>query len=322
MKIAINKSHKGKHPPNTPDGWWSAYNGQFTNVDLPVSELARAISQGYGYTTQHKGYRKAANFICGQHIGLDFDTEDERSTIEALMADPFIDRYSAIIHTTASHTPEKPRGRVLFILDRPIARADKYTLLATALLDKFGQADQGTKDACRLFFGAEACAIVSRDIVLTLEAAAEEIVKPYKSTISPAKKSPGYRMVPDRNGVPGALLKSHSEALLERIRSAPDGQKWKKLRDISRTFGGYISGGYYDSNEARVWLREAIESRRATVANMTGAYKTIDEALEYGQLSPLYFDADRIPENSKLDQTLVITPDTSWRGKALETAGD
>ena len=320
MKIAINKSHKGKHPPNTPDGWWSAYNGQFTNVDLPVSELARAISQGYGYTTQHKGYRKAANFICGQHIGLDFDTEDERSTIEALRADPFIDRYAAIIHTTASHTPEKPRGRVLFILDRPIARADKYTLLATALLDKFGQADQNTKDACRLFFGAEDCALVVRDIVLTLEAAAEEIVKPYKSTISPAKKSPGYRMVSGRNGVPGGLLKTHSEALLERIRSAPDGQKYIKLRDSSLTFGGYVAGGYYDETEARTWIQEAIDTRALTVKSMAAAHKTIDECLKFGQLSPLFFDLRRgsPPE----DQRLVITPDTSWRGKALVTAGD
>jgi len=77
MKIAVNMTHRGKHPAGmdkaASDLWWRQYNGGFKNHDLTPEELSLAIAEGHGYTTQHTGYRKAANFITGQHIGLDFD---------------------------------------------------------------------------------------------------------------------------------------------------------------------------------------------------------------------------------------------------------
>ena len=53
--------------------------------------------------------------------------------------------------------------------------------------------------------------------------------------------------------------------------------------------GGYAAAGYYSQEEARRWLRSAIEARRATVASMAAAYQTIDSGLTYGALSPLYY---------------------------------
>jgi hypothetical protein len=89
---------------------------------------------------------------------------------------------------------------------------------------------------------------------------------------------------------------AHAAALLARVHHAPDGAKWATLRDIAITFGGYVAGGYYPETEARQMLRAAIETRRATVGSMPAAYKTIDDGLAYGKLSPLHYLDDGRPD--------------------------
>lgn len=182
--IAINRSYVGKVPFPAPEGLWGEFNGQFRNETLTIEQFANAICKGFACTTWHAFYRKAANFVQGQHIGLDFDTEDERSTFPALMADPFINRYATILHTTPSHKAEKPRARVIFLLDRPIRDAQKYVLLTNALLWKYAGADETCKDACRLFFGAKDCDVLTPGNILTLEDAATHLVNPYKEHLA------------------------------------------------------------------------------------------------------------------------------------------
>ncbi len=82
MKIAINQQHQGKMPvdlsADKTKRWWREFNGQFKNFDLPSTEqVIWSIHEGYALTAQHSGYRRRDNFICGQHLGLDFDTENE-----------------------------------------------------------------------------------------------------------------------------------------------------------------------------------------------------------------------------------------------------
>ena len=99
----------------------------------------------------------------------------------------------------------------------------------------------------------------------------------------------GAIIPPDR--ISPRRLEAHREALLHRITTAPDGKKWATLRKIAITFGGYIGAKYYDEANVRRWLRDAIEGRRSTVANMPAAYTTIDLGLAYGKLTPLYYRA-------------------------------
>src|SRR5690606_36496793 len=100
--------------------WWSRFNGQFQNVDISPVKLVSLIHKGHAYTTQHKRYRKADNFLCGQHLALDLDTEDERSSFDYLLQREFIAHNASFLYTTASHTEQNPKCRVVFVLDRPI----------------------------------------------------------------------------------------------------------------------------------------------------------------------------------------------------------
>jgi len=157
IKIAVSGYQLTKKlPPG--DILWPKFNASFRNFDLDTNGVMDYIYGGHAVTTCHKdNWRVSSNYVCGQHLALDFDTEDNRSMIATLKKDKFISKYGAFIHTTISHKPEAPRARVFFTLDTPIMQAKNYTQAATALLWLFGTADRQCKDAARFFYGAPDC---------------------------------------------------------------------------------------------------------------------------------------------------------------------
>jgi len=150
--IAMGPVVEQKIPPGDP--YWREFNGAFRNCQLTQLDIATHIYDGHAITTCcDPQWRKAENYHLGQHLGLDFDTEDKRSTFAHLMADPFVKKYASMLYTTPSHTPDKPRARVLFLLDEPIHQAQNYALAASSLLHLFGTADRQCKDPVRFFYG-------------------------------------------------------------------------------------------------------------------------------------------------------------------------
>jgi len=177
-KIAIsNLPLEGKKLlPGDPR--WRTFNASFENLELPTMEIMNSVYNGFAMTTHHKDHwRTTENYLCGQHIGLDFDTEDQRSTLPTLASDKFIQKYAAFIHTTVSHTPETPRARVVFLLDQPILQAKNYAMAARALLWLFGTADRQCKDPVRFFYGATYCQFEFIDQILPLEVVKKLIQK-------------------------------------------------------------------------------------------------------------------------------------------------
>lgn len=271
--------------------WWREFNGQFTNFDLPsVDPLVWAITNGYSITTQHAGYRKRDNFVCGQHIGLDFDTGDERSDVGRLCENSFIKEHASFLHTTASHTDRKPRSRVVFILEKPVYNESSYSLLAEAFADTFstnGGADQSCKDPVRLFFGSENCSVTRLDNVLTFTKA-NEIVAPYKA-MKTEREATRYRGGPiNVSGDAGWKI----EQELTKLAVAPDGQKWHVLTKVSRTIGGYVGAGYIDNQTAFNQLLTTIAGRADDTAIATS---TIEWGLRVGSTQPLYLAEDADP---------------------------
>jgi hypothetical protein len=159
---------EGKIPPGDP--MWGKFNASFQNTEMDITEIANEIYTAHPFTTWHSNnWRNSANYQLGQHIGIDFDTEDERSSLPYLAKDKFIQKYAAFIYTTPSHTPERPRARALFLLDTPIHQAKNYALAASAMLFIFGTADRQCKDSCRFFYGSRDCDFEWFDNVLPVE---------------------------------------------------------------------------------------------------------------------------------------------------------
>lgn len=152
-KISVGPKLKAKIPHGSP--YWREFNGSFDNREMPFSEFAGAIYNGHPFTTWHSNHwRDGKNYLLGHHLGIDFDTEDERSSIPYLMKDPFVQKYGSIIYTTPSHEIDAPRARVVFLLDQPIHQPQNYVAAATALLWLFSSADRQCKDPARFFYGA------------------------------------------------------------------------------------------------------------------------------------------------------------------------
>ena len=332
--LAVNRTIRGKLPKDATPGQWARYNDGFTNVELTAAEIAAEIQAGYAIAAQHDGRRKRDNWRLAQHIGIDLD--DGALSWDEIVNLPWVAQSAAIIHTTASHTPAHGRYRVVFLLEDEIRDPDTYTLLVWCLLQAFETADPHCKDPSRLFFGAPGCGLLLQPgNVLTSEDIAN-LVTAYPPANwlddDPADRparSIGFKSAADHAArlteqcsvgaiiPPGDVsprrLEAHTEALLDKVRYAPDGAKWATLRDVSITFGGYVAGGYYPADDARRWLRDAIGTRRATVASMPAAYDTIDRGLSYGQLFPLFYERTDPPADRPTVADLRARIDTTRR---------
>ena len=185
VKVAISTfSLDKKIPQGSP--FWKRFNGSFENRDVTPLELAILIHEGHAFTTWHKdNWRSSANFILGQHIALDFDTEREDSSIPTLLQSSFISRYASILYTTSSHRPEAPRARVVFLLDKPIYYAENYAQAASALVWTFERADQQCKDVCRSWYGSMGCEYTLLDNVLPVTVARQLAYQYEKATAKP-----------------------------------------------------------------------------------------------------------------------------------------
>lgn len=170
----------GKIPAGDP--LWPTFNASFDNRELEPIEIANMIYTGHPFTTWHRNHwRDGSNYELGQHIGLDFDTEDKRSTLAYLATEPFIARYASMIYTTPSHTPVAPRARVLFLLDTPIHQAKNYALAAQAMTWLFSHADPKCKDPARFFYGSRNCDVRYLEHVLPLDVV-RDIIRKYQAT--------------------------------------------------------------------------------------------------------------------------------------------
>ena len=206
-KIAVsNVQVNHKLPPGDPS--WGRFNASFDNLELQTEILMDMIYKGQSITTWHKDHwRKSENYICGQHLGLDFDGGDKTSTLEYLAQDKFILKYGGLIYTTMSHTQEHPRARVIFTLDTPIMQSKNYTLAASSLLWLFGTADRQCKDAVRFFYGSKGCEFEYINQVLPLDVV-KKLIGEYQETGSKEKHKAtqnGYHAPASQQEVADAL---------------------------------------------------------------------------------------------------------------------
>lgn len=215
------------------DPIWGQFNASFDNVELEQVEILDMIYHGHPFTTWHKDkWRHGKNYLAGQHIGLDWDTEDERSTINYLMKDPFIKKYGFLIYTTPSHRPEAPRCRVVFLTDSPIMQAKNYTAAASALLWLFGSADRQCKDPCRFFYGSKDCEMEWLGQTLPLEKV-KAIIEQYNTSGQLAK-----RIHSGKHYTPTADQQEVAEALKSIPAWGIDYDEWLKvLMGIHQAFG-------------------------------------------------------------------------------------
>lgn len=151
FSIAVSRVAFVEKPGRDLD--WEAFNLSFENRDLDVMEFCDRIYRGFSFCPWMDGKRKVENFILAQHIAVDMDNGDHRSSFDALTQHPLVMQYGAVIYETPSHKPSAPRSRVVFFLDEQIRTAVGYKMALDTVYALFDGADPACVDAARFFYG-------------------------------------------------------------------------------------------------------------------------------------------------------------------------
>lgn len=148
MKVSINSQiiNKNENKVNQSKA--------FKPADLTPQQLADSVSNGFAFSYQFKkSYRKTDNFICSDIIAADFDGG---MTLDEALHDEFFINNASILYTTARHTPENNRFRIIFELHRTITDKEELRSAQQGLTRKF-PADRAAVDAARQFYGSKGC---------------------------------------------------------------------------------------------------------------------------------------------------------------------
>ena len=126
-------------------------------VDVNMEELV-FIVQNLPFNLSEASGISERDWLSQQMFGLDFDSGvDVKPVIE------YCRKYSLIpnvIYSTSSNTTEKPRFRVIFILDTPIMDYNIAKRVQTGIVSLF-KSDENCKDDGRMFYPGPA--VIHRD---------------------------------------------------------------------------------------------------------------------------------------------------------------
>ena len=246
-KIAISDIALDRKPATPSE--WNAYQRSFTNRLVTLDELLTFILAGHGHAPwHHNGEMKLGRFQCGQHIAIDIDTEDGRARIDNLLNNWFVCNYAAVIHATFSSTPQKPRSRVIFLLDEPITSATGYRAAVRTVQALIPGADRATVNPNRTFLGTRPDAEIS----IPGFGLPVEYLRQLYQVQQQAERQIQRRVQHDRP-LDSALLTKW----IDRLVSAPVGERNNTLNRAAFVAGRLASEGQVDAESTAELLFEA-----------------------------------------------------------------
>lgn len=163
IQLSVSKAAYNKQINGDIGRGWKA-------VEWSIDEITNHLMQGFPISVARLSgdHRLIENFVSSQIIGIDFDTGPDPDTL--VQEDEWIARYAFLVYMTPTSTPDKPRSRALFILDKPITDRSVYQRLVLKMLQKYGSlgADKQCKDPVRVFFGSDKRQYTLRDKTLEI----------------------------------------------------------------------------------------------------------------------------------------------------------
>jgi hypothetical protein len=308
FSIGVNHLYPGdKLPPG--DFRWGKFSRSFHQEANNIDSLIAAVRQGFAFSPVMKdGHRSQANFVSAQHIALDSDTGDVRSSLDALTKDPFIAEHAAFLYTTHSSTPEHPRARVVFILDSPITDRAVYRLAQRALAWKYPFTDQSVAEESRFFYGAVGCEVRRLGKILPYEVLKNEVIRPYLVSLRDQADNPERAWhIPDEN----VLGKTPAERYVSR--AVQEEAAWLASRAEGtgeRHRGLLIAAIKLQSLRLAEWLPESVRDGIDLYAILLPAAMKNGYVKKYGEAKARETIADGV------SYALPRARPNSWRAEA------
>lgn len=318
LRVAINTEIKGKADLQSDPRARHSLTHNFNVRDLPLEEFAVHIKARHNFTAvcldeSEQFHRCKEHFKSSDLLPLDFDNskdtlvESEKGkiekikvkcdatdyvTLDEIRAHPIVKHYAALIYTTASHTEDWHRFRVVFWLPLRVTSLVKFERLLDAFIWLF-KSDKSCSDASRFFYGSGPDGQVEVLGNRSTEECLISLLKGYKVTRVTKRKQVKAR--PNSNkSMSGSQHSSPplpDSELMTLAMNAANGQKFENLWD------GNISD-YSSASEADLafcmvlafWTQDATQverlwkqsklSRDKLLARSDYVEKTIKKALE------------------------------------------
>ena len=267
---------------------------------LSLATLAPRIQTTSGPVKDHLPWLKLARFgtlktdkNCLRHdknviaiSGVEGDYDAGVTTVDEAVAMLQRANVAGMIYTSPSHNEDAPRWRVLCPLSKDYEPEHRAILMArlngvfhgglsgeSFTLSQsyyFGSVNRNPSHRVEVIDGAYL------DERMDLDARAVGKAKiEYKAPSGPP---------PPRTQHTDRFVEAVIRRAIERVRSAPDGQKHHVLRAQARVLGGYQHLGGYNSAEAIEWLVTALPS---TARDLKAARNTAAWGMESGASQPL-----------------------------------
>lgn len=154
MEDGRAKTFQGRHKR---DDHQQAGHGQcrqssdkLANLELDIDEFIGHVRKGHAFSAHFKdGYRKGEKFLCSDVVAADVDGT---MTLEDALEAPFVRDFAAFLYTTPSHTDDRHRFRIVFLLEETIGHSKDWKNCLLGLAVRIGS-DRSIKDAGRMFYG-------------------------------------------------------------------------------------------------------------------------------------------------------------------------
>ena len=133
------------------------YGWQNIEVDSWYDAFELVTTDGYATSSELlSDHRQEENYVSRQLCMVDID---DGMTIQDLFNDDFYNTFGAGFYTTARHTDEAHRFRIMFVLEQPETDCLRMRKIIRGLLETYSTADTNCKDASRIYYGIPNCKI-------------------------------------------------------------------------------------------------------------------------------------------------------------------
>ena len=230
--------------PQQGGALWERLTTSFRNMELTLDEFAAFVLAGHSYTSWLRGPRRVnANFLASQFIVVDMDTDDEWSSIPALLDNWFVRNYSAFIHTTFSHTPSTPRARIVFLLDEPITSREGYKAAVATVQRMVPHSDASAVNAVRMYYGTPNAKWVAPGFGLPI-AYVRELYASFREQDRAQRQSRPRAIASNDEFAQRILVR-----WIDNLARAQNGQRNETLNRAAFVAGKLAADGLVDANE-------------------------------------------------------------------------
>lgn len=263
MNMLISLSHSFMNKQQIY-GDKQAFSKSFVSTEISVDNFIHHVVSGKAWAvgTYTDNHRTKNNFVQSKVLALDLDKNG--ATIAECLENAVILAYAALLHPSASSTPEHPKTRIVFVLETPITGREQHELASLACLHRFRdlQPDTACKDAARFYYGSDRGEAVERPNLVLPDVVVARWITAYneylKQEDEQLKVAPGNPDTTSDNAT--AYAEKAYRNTRDELADCAEGERNISLNKAAYKLFGMARGGWPGISDARIEIDLMIDA--------------------------------------------------------------